>query len=270
MDLSKIQLIVTDMDGTLLNPQERPSAVFFEQFKKLQALDVHFVAASGRQYNSIAQKLAPIKDHITIVGENGSIIKRKDKLLHLHTMNSNHIFAILPILRRIQDIFIILCGEDSAYIESKNPKLVDMLMEYYGTHQVVENFTSVIASTSILKIALYHPKSSEEYIYPHLRSSKDHFLLKISGKNWLDLSSPHSNKGTALKIIQKEMNITDEETVVFGDYLNDLEMLQCAYFSYAMKNAHPAVLKTARFTTDSNANLGVEKVIAKVIEAKNS
>ena len=41
-----------------------------------------------------------------------------------------------------------------------------MLREYYGTHQVVENFTSVIARTSILKIALYHPKSSEEYIYP--------------------------------------------------------------------------------------------------------
>ena len=33
MDLTKIQLIVTDMDGTLLNPQEKLSTVFFEQFK---------------------------------------------------------------------------------------------------------------------------------------------------------------------------------------------------------------------------------------------
>ena len=94
------------------------------------------------------------------------------------------------------------------------------------------------------------------------------FLLKISGKNWLDISNPTSNKGTAIQFLQKEMNITPEQTMVFGDYLNDLEMLEAAYYSYAMKNAHENVKKTARFITESNTNLGVEKIIQQVIEAK--
>ena len=64
------------------------------------------------------------------------------------------------------------------------------------------------------------------------------------------------------------MNITPEQTMVFGDYLNDLEMLEAAYYSYAMKNAHADIKKNARFITESNTNLGVEKIIQQVIEAK--
>ena len=48
----------------------------------------------------------------------------------------------------------------------------------------------------------------------------------------------------------------------------DLEMLEAAYYSYAMKNAHENVKKTARFITESNTNLGVEKIIQQVIKAK--
>ena len=269
MDISKVKLIVSDMDGTLLNAHEEPSDLFFEQFQTLKKLGVHFAAASGRQYNSIAHKLAPIKDEITIIGENGGVAMRKEELIHLQTMTPESILEIIPTLRKVKDIFVILCGQHSAYIESKDPKLIDMFQEYYGTHEIVEDLTTVVAKTPILKIALYHPKSSEEFIYPQLQSFESNFLLKISGKNWLDLSSPTSNKGTALKVVQAKMNITPDETVVFGDYLNDLEMLQGAYFSYAMENAHPEVKKVARFETTSHNDLGVEKVIAEIIKAKS-
>ena len=269
MDLSQIKLIVTDMDGTLLNAHEEPSDLFFEQFEILKQLGVHFAAASGRQYNSIAHKLAPIKDEITIIGENGGVAMRKDELIHLQVMQPESILEILPVLRKVPNIFVILCGQHSAFIESKDPKLIQMFQEYYGTHEIVEDLADVVDRVPILKIALYHPQSSEEFIYPELKSYEENFLLKISGKNWLDLSSPTSNKGTALKVVQEKMNITPEETAVFGDYLNDLEMLQCAYFSYAMENAHPEVKKVARFETASHNDLGVEKVIAEIIKAKS-
>ena len=55
--------------------------------------------------------------------------------------------------------------------------------------------------------------------------------------------------------------------MVFGDYLNDIEMLEVAKFSFAMKNAHEEVKKTARFMTESNSNLGVEKIIEQVINS---
>ena len=63
------------------------------------------------------------------------------------------------------------------------------------------------------------------------------------------------------------MNISPDQTMVFGDYLNDIEMLEVAKFSFAMKNAHEEVKKTAHFMTESNSNLGVEKIIEQVINS---
>jgi len=255
------------MDGTLLNSKEEVSHLFFKQFNKLQELGIHFVAASGRQYNSIAQKLHPIKNLITIVAENGGVIKRENKTLLLQTFDPQKVVELIPTLRNIKNTSIILCGENSAFIESEDKNFISMFQEYYTAHKIVKDLTKIPHNTPIIKIALYNPVSSEQFIYPSVKRLKDAFLLKISGKNWLDISNPTSNKGTAIQFLQKEMNITSEQTMVFGDYLNDLEMLEAAYYSYAMKNAHEDVKKTARFITESHNNFGVEKVLNQVIEA---
>ena len=71
-----------------------------------------------------------------------------------------------------------------------------------------------------------------------------------------------ANKGNAISGIQKELDISPEETLVFGDYLNDLEMMQNAKYSYAMKNAHPEFIKSSKYvTTFSNNENGVLKTI---------
>ena len=267
MDLSNVKLIVSDMDGTLLNAKEEVSPLFLKQFERLKALNIHFVAASGRQYNSIAQKLQSIKDQITIVGENGGVIKKENKTLFLQTFDSKKVVELIPHLRKIKNTFIILCGENKAFIESRDPNFIGMFKEYYNAHEIVKDLTSIPHHQPIIKIALYHSESSEQFIYPSVQQFKDEYLLKISGKNWLDISTLNSNKGTAIKFLQEKMNISPNQTMVFGDYLNDIEMLEVAKFSFAMKNAHEEVKKTARFMTESNSNLGVEKIIEQVINS---
>ena len=64
MDLSQIKMVVTDMDGTLLNSKHEVSPRFFEIFEELKKKDIIFVAASGRQYNSMVAKLESIKTDI--------------------------------------------------------------------------------------------------------------------------------------------------------------------------------------------------------------
>lgn len=269
MKLSNVKLIVSDMDGTLLNSKEEVSDVFFQQFNQLQKLGIHFVAASGRQYHSIAQKLKPIKDQITIVGENGGVIKQEDQTLLLQTLDSQKVIEIIPYLRKIKDAFIILCSENKAFIESEDEIFIEMFQEYYSSYEIVKDLTKIPNQTPILKIALYHPQSSEQFISPYIQEFKNSFLLKISGKNWLDLSNQNSNKGTAIHFLQQKMKIKPDQTMVFGDYLNDLEMLDLAYFSYAMKNAHEDVKKRARFETSTNDDLGIEKIIDQVLKVNS-
>jgi hydroxymethylpyrimidine pyrophosphatase-like HAD family hydrolase len=76
------------------------------------------------------------------------------------------------------------------------------------------------------------------------------------------------NKGFAIKKIQKLKNITYDETMVFGDMMNDYEMMQAGYYSYAMGNAVPEIKQVSRFITDTNDGLGVLKALQKHFNVK--
>ena len=91
-------------------------------------------------------------------------------------------------------------------------------------------------------------------------------IVRPSGVNWLDIYSSNANKGTAIDIIQKKFNISKKETMVFGDYLNDLEMMENAYYSYAMKNGHEKIKEVSNFETDfTNNENGVIETIKKYV-----
>ena len=269
MNLSKVKLVVSDMDGTLLNSKGEVSASFFKLFHQLQNQSIHFCAASGRQYNSIIDKLAIIKDDIYIIAENGGIAKKGNDLLALNVLSIATIKKVIPVLRTISDSHIVLCGINGAFIESKNQEFINYFQEYYHSYQIVDDLIAIADSEDFLKIAIYHNDSSEENIYPKVKEFKDEMLIKISGKNWLDISDKNANKGSALREVQQILNITKEETMVFGDYHNDIELMQEAHFSFAMKNAHKDIKEIANYTTESNDNLGVERILEKLIEAKN-
>ena len=78
--------------------------------------------------------------------------------------------------------------------------------------------------------------------------------VAIAARIFIDITAFDANKGNAIRGIQKELNITPEETLVFGDYLNDLEMMSVAKHSYAMKNAHPEVKEASNFITSHDNN----------------
>lgn len=267
MNLSQVKLVVTDMDGTLLNSQGQVSDTFFNLYKELKALGVHFVAASGRQYHSIVNKLAPIKDDITIIAENGGIAKYQDQKLFSNYFPQQEANKFIAFLRTIDDTYIVLCGENRAYIETQDEDFIMMFNEYYNKFSIVDDLTKV-TNDNFFKIAVYSFGGSETTTYPHLKAYDNVVQIKVSGKHWLDLSHLNTNKGHALNQIQERLEITKDETLVFGDYNNDLEMLEQAHFSFAMKNAHPNVKQIANFETKSNDEQGVEHILKQLITQK--
>lgn len=265
MDLSKIKLVVSDMDGTLLNSNHEVSNKFFEIFKKLQQKNVLFCAASGRQHNSIVERLDKIKDEIYVIAENGGVAKKGENILLSNFLDTDKIIKILPLLRKINGANTVLCCDDAAYIESKDARFIDLFQEYYTSFEVVDDLMEIAKTVPVYKIAVFHYESSEDFIYPEIKHLEDVILLKVSGQNWLDISDEKSNKGNALRHLQNLLNISKEETMVFGDYLNDIEMMKEADFSFAMKNAHKNIIELANFSTENNDNFGVEIVLEKLI-----
>ncbi|MCG2459436.1 Cof-type HAD-IIB family hydrolase [Flavobacteriaceae bacterium F89] len=263
MDLSKIKMVVTDMDGTLLNSNHEVSSRFFELFQELKKRDILFVAASGRQYHSIIDKLRPIKDDIIVIAENGSYTMNKQEELLSTPLDKTFTHMLLRIVQSIEGSHTVLCTKDNAYVNYASHNFVDKLKEYYTEYAVLENLME--HKGEVLKIAVYHPENTEKYVYPAVKHLEDQLKVKVSGENWLDISHQNAHKGYALQKLLDLFQIGPKEVMVFGDYNNDLEMLALSDFSFAMENAHPNVLEVAKYSTASNDDFGVEQVLEKLL-----
>ncbi|AUC15640.1 haloacid dehalogenase [Tenacibaculum sp. SZ-18] len=268
MTLSNVKLVITDMDGTLLNSNHEVSDQFFNLFSKLKENNILFCAASGRPLYGILDKLSPIKNDILIVAENGGLVLKNDEVLLSTEIQKENVKKINETLNTIENVNAVYCTKDKAYTTNPSGKLLELLSEYYKNHEVVDSPESITAP--IYKIALFHEISSEKYLYPHLHHLESEFKVKVSANHWVDISENNANKGYAVELIQNIYNISPEETMVFGDYNNDIEMLKKAHFSYAMENAHPLVKETANYSTRSNDNFGVEKILELLIKEKES
>lgn len=267
MDLSKIKLVVTDLDGTLLNSNHEVSTLFFKLFKKLKKQNIIFVAASGRPYYSIIEKLESIKNDIIVVAENGGIVVKQNELLLSTPMDADKLLEIELLIDSKDDIHPIFCTKSKAYFKDYSEHEIKLLSEYYPNFEVIKSIEAI--KEDIIKIALYHSEDSEKHVFPFFNGLEPEYEVKISGKHFVDISDNLANKGYAINMIQNHYQISPKETLVFGDYNNDLEMLKLATFSFAMDNAHDNVKKIANYKTKSNDNFGVESILEKLIESKS-
>lgn len=261
--MKHVKLVVSDMDGTLLNSNHEVSQRFFNLFKKMQSLNIKFVAASGRPYYSITEKLHPITKDIIIVAENGGLVIENKEVLLSNNIDSNKLNKLYNLVSKIKDVYPIFCTKHCAYFLNTPLEIVNTFSEYYSINKTISSLKEI--EDDVIKIALYHSKNSESFIYPHVKHLGSEFNVVVSGNHWVDISESITDKGNALSFLQNRYNIKPSETMVFGDFNNDLEMLKLSKYSYAMANAHKDVKATANFETDTNDNFGVEKIIELLI-----
>ena len=117
-----------------------------------------------------------------------------------------------------------------------------------------------------IKVSAYCP-SNVDSITKDLRAKyQDRLKIAISGDMWMDCMALGVNKGEAVKLLQESLGISPKETMVFGDQMNDIEMMGQAYYSFAVGNARPEVKAAARFQADRNVEDGVLKVLKLLIQ----
>lgn len=261
-----IKLIVSDIDGTLLedggnalNPE------LFGVILKLRKQGIQFAAASGRQWASIEQVFDPIKEKIFYLSDNGAYIGCHKRNLFLNTIDRSVVLGMLEDVRRREDLEIMVSGPDVVYLETKNQEIVDWLINGYKFRvKRVDDISKV--DDQFIKVSVYKKESVETATAALREKYKDRLKITISGDMWVDCMAKGINKGAAVKLLQDSLEILPEETMAFGDQLNDIEMLKQAYYSFAIGNARPEVKKAARFQADTNVNDGVLKILKLLVK----
>ncbi|MGO5051645.1 HAD family hydrolase [Lachnospiraceae bacterium LCP25S3_G4] len=255
-----IKLIASDLDGTILqNGAQSIEPGFLQLIMDLKAKGIHFVAASGREYDNMRRLFTGIEDEISYISVNGSQYHYHGRRHILSTISRELTHRIIKAIRAYQGCDIIYSTTNALYVEPKNEAFIHHL-----TEEVHNNVTLIDDLLQIeepaLKIALYNTNGVDAVEDYFTTCFQDEISVRTSGNLWLDFIPFGADKGVALKRLIGHMGIFPEECMAFGDQRNDLEMLEFAGVSYAMEHAAPGVADCSNYTTDS-----VSRIIKKLL-----
>ena len=257
-----IKLVITDMDGTLLTTDKKVPVEIYEIILKLKEQGIAFVAASGRQYFNLVKNFEPVKEHLYYIAENGAYMCQGEHELLSSTLPKETVKNLLENAVGIPEVYPVVCTKETAYLTSNEQRVIDQVEPYYTKYKVINNFNEI--HDDAFKIAYLDFGVSEVNVYPHFKKYEETLQVCVSAHEWMDVMVKDVNKGEAVKKLQTLLNVTPEETLIFGDFMNDYEMMQQAKYSYAMANAHPKLKEVCNFECDSNDNNGVVKKIKEI------
>lgn len=259
-----IKLIATDMDGTLLDENGKLPKDFFKVLEELERRQIKFVVASGRPYFTLYENFKPVSDELYFICDNGAYIAEKTKEPKISAIDKEYIKEVVEICDSMENIEVILCGTKGAYLRKCDKEFTDEIYKYYIKREIVDDLNNI--DDDIFKIAICDLEGSKDHSFKVLdKYFKDKLNVVVSGKVWVDISNKGVNKGTALEKIQIDENISYEETMVFGDFYNDISMLEKAHYSFVMENANEDMKQYGNYIAESNVNNGVIKAIEKYV-----
>ena len=271
-----LRLVVTDMDGTLLAPGGDVPDGLWPLLDRMRERGVVFSPASGRQYATLARTFQHGTDGLdgmVLIAENGAYVVRDGEEVSSSPLDPAVVRDVVGHLRDAVaapgadlDLGIVVCGRETAYVERTDRAFLDHVDPYYASLERVDDVLAVLdAGEVVVKVAVWTSGDPEATTAPTLAGFRDVAQVVVSGSSWVDVMPLGVDKGVAVRRLQAELGVTPAQTAVFGDYLNDLEMLDAAELSFAMVDAHPDVLARATHTAPSHRDEGVLLVVRRLL-----
>jgi Cof subfamily protein (haloacid dehalogenase superfamily) len=259
-----LRLVVTDMDGTLLDGEGRIPDELWPLVEELDERGIVFSVASGRQYLRLRRQFERICDRAALIAENGTMVVHRDEIVGTAPMELADAHRLVTLCRELNadgsDLSPVICCQGATFLErGKSPEFLAEIQAYYEVSVVVDDLLDVVDVP--LKCAVYDRLDAQAGSAPLLRAALAPNHVSFSAAHWLDIMAPGAHKGTAVRNLQRALGVTPAQTAVFGDFLNDLEMMGEAEHSFAMANAHPELIAVARYIAPPHTENGVVRTL---------
>jgi len=255
-----IKLIVTDMDGTLLDENGHLPEGFTDILDRVRAKNIKLVVASGRPYYTLQTNFGPVGRHLSYICENGALVVDNNQIIYESIIDNNIVTEVINASKEVEKNVLVLCSAKCAYVETCSDEHLTEIKKYYTSLEIVDDLTTV--TDDIVKITLCNLENSASNLNTIFKPKFEGRLNVVgSGEIWIDISNKGVNKGLALKNLMDTDNISKDETMVLGDYYNDIEMLEQAEYSFVMENAPDDMKQYGKYIATSNVEHGVLRAI---------
>lgn len=273
---SKLKMIASDLDGTLLGLQGTLSKLTRDTLLDLQKQGIKVAVCTGRPFHSsenVVKELQLKEFGGAFIGLNGQFIHdyASNTIIQKETLDPSDLqyifdFAVnhgIPSMEIYDDEFIYLVFPRKSKLSSF---FVSLLYGLRSLIQQSKNYNIKIQKKlpqkSVAKVCfLGEPKKLSQFA--EAISLNPSYTCFFVHDFWLEILKSGINKGAALQELADLSNISLQEIVAFGDGENDCSLLETAGLSFAVSNAMENTKKSATGIIGSNQQ---DAVAAKCLE----
>lgn len=257
-----LRLVVCDMDGTLLDGDGAIPDGLWPILDQLRERDIDFVPASGRQRATLVDMFGGDDSGLSVIAENGTYVSHHGETVSVSPLDEEAAHHVVDVVREADPqlgLGAVLTTPEMAFVERDDEEFIAEAEQYFRRFERVDDLHQV--KLEVLKASVFAHERSEvvaNELFGDLRESRQ---VVVGSPHWIDIMAAGVDKGTALASLQDTLGISPAQTAVFGDYLNDLQMMARADCSFAMANAHEDLARAARFAAPGHTEEGVLQVL---------
>lgn len=287
-----INLIATDMDGTLLNAAHEISEENIQAIKYAQSQGITVVIATGRAFYEANAPINQTDLKVPYICLNGAEVRDESfnimstsnlnrELINRITVELNkenifyQVYTNLGIYTEnpLRDLEIYIDIAQRAGQEADVEKIKSGIQKRIdnGTLKVVENYDKIQDTPGeiVMKILAFDSDLEKIDRVSETLAKSESLAISSSSRGNIEITHSDAQKGIALNTIAERLNIDMKNVMAIGDNMNDVSMLERVGYSVAMENAAPEVKAIAKYETDSNEQSGVGKAIMKLLRENN-
>lgn len=265
----RIQLIVLDIDGTIVGSPPVVSRRVLQAISRAQAEGVQVALATGRMYRAALPYHRQVGSSLPLISYQGALIKHPadgSVLMHLPVAIDRSL-EVLDFMEE-RHLAVHLYINDTLYVGSMT-EASRRYAERTGIQpEVVGDLHGVLTAEPTKILGLTEGELVTDRILAELgeRYRPDELYLTKSDPTFVEVTNPRVNKGRAVRYLAEEyLGLGQQEVMCIGDQQNDLEMLTYAGIGVAMGNAKPLVQAQADWVAPSVTEDGVAAAIEKFV-----
>jgi Cof subfamily protein (haloacid dehalogenase superfamily) len=253
----EIALVISDVDGTLVTPDKilTPSAA--AAARRLGVAGVGFTLISSRPPRGMADLVAELDVRLPFGGFNGGSLAMPDQtLIESHPLTADVARRMLALLTEHGVQAWVFADGDWRLKDRDGPDVPLERLTVGFDPTVVAGFEDVIGRIDKIVGVSGDPRVLGRVEAEAMSLIGVGAAIVRSQPQYLDVTSPSSNKGDGVTAICRSIGVDLARTAVIGDMFNDVAMFARAGFSIAMGQAPSQVAAQADAVTLANTEDG--------------